>query len=183
MWKKVEMGAPLSYPCYLCLSGPGLLVLLLLPWGPAAQSTKGESAYPTPLAGQVESACQSPGPLINKGKMEAYFASELHTLFSGNREVVSSSLNAQNVLNASCFDGSQLPSSLPPFLCSCTPAASCFLSFLEPSDHGLRPYICPHSLCSVVPSKLLMCQQHCLPLQSGIQCFIWGGLHQPLGQL
>lgn len=44
MWKKVEMGAPLSYPCYLCLSGPGLLVLLLLPWGPAAQSTTGESA-------------------------------------------------------------------------------------------------------------------------------------------
>ena len=39
----VETEAPFSYLCHLCLSAPGLLVLLLFPMGPTAQNSKGES--------------------------------------------------------------------------------------------------------------------------------------------
>ena len=39
----VEIESPFSYLCHLCLSAPGLLVLLLFPMGPTAQNNKGES--------------------------------------------------------------------------------------------------------------------------------------------
>ena len=45
------------------------------------------------------------------------------------------------------------------------------------------PTSAPHSLCSVVPSELLMCQWHRLPLHSRIHFFFWGDLHGPLGDL
>ena len=45
------------------------------------------------------------------------------------------------------------------------------------------PISAPHSLCSAVPSKLLMCQWHRLPLHSRIHFFFWGDLHRPLGEL
>lgn len=41
--ERVETEAPFSYVCHLCLSAPGLLVLLLFPMGPTAQNSKGES--------------------------------------------------------------------------------------------------------------------------------------------
>ena len=42
--ERVEIEAPFSYLCHLCLSTPGLLVVLLLfPMGPTAQNSKGES--------------------------------------------------------------------------------------------------------------------------------------------
>ena len=41
--ERVEIEAPFSYLCHLCLSAPGLLVLLLFPMGPTAQNSKGES--------------------------------------------------------------------------------------------------------------------------------------------
>uniref|UniRef100_A0A4X1SSK2 Adhesion G protein-coupled receptor E2 n=1 Tax=Sus scrofa TaxID=9823 RepID=A0A4X1SSK2_PIG len=65
------MGAPLSYPCYLCLSGPGLLVLLLLPWGPAAQSTKACARWCPPNSSCVNStACRClPGFSASSGEV------------------------------------------------------------------------------------------------------------------
>ena len=41
--ERVEIEAPFSYLCHLCLSTPGLLALLLFPMGPTAQNSKGES--------------------------------------------------------------------------------------------------------------------------------------------
>ena len=41
--ERVEIEAPFSYLYHLCVSAPGLLVLLLFPMGPTAQNSKGES--------------------------------------------------------------------------------------------------------------------------------------------
>ena len=72
---------------------------------------------------------------------------------------------------------------LPSLLLPMDPQRIAFFHSLELLMTVSIPTSAPHSLRSVVPSELLMCQWHRLPLRSRIHFFFWGDLHRPLGEL
>ena len=72
---------------------------------------------------------------------------------------------------------------LPSLLLPMDPQRIAFFHSLELLMTVSIPTSAPHSLRSVVPSELLMCQWHRLPLRSRIHFFFWGDLHGPLGEL
>ncbi|KAF4008128.1 hypothetical protein G4228_019761 [Cervus hanglu yarkandensis] len=69
--ERVETEAPFSYLCHLCLSAPGLLVLLLFPMGPTAQNSKACALRCPPKSSCVNgNACRcDPGFISSSGEI------------------------------------------------------------------------------------------------------------------